>query len=264
MSIALMTEMNGITGITECNILPVSEDSILLTWPEKICVTQHQRILSIEEEIRSQLKEKIVESIVSYNALLIYYDLEKISFEQIHELLNKFLASSNLTEETKPSKVIEIPVYYGEEIALDIKHVAHACHLSIEEVITLHSKQTYRAFALGFTPGFCYLGSLNKQLILPRKSTPRLTVPKGAVAIAEQQTAIYPNSSPGGWHIIGQTPVPLYEKLNNQFFPKISVGQEVTFSPINKATFEQLSNQFNSDQFNSDQFNNKQPKRDSA
>ena len=90
---------------------------------------------------------------------------------------------------------------------------------------------------MGFTPGFCYLASLPNILHLPRKASPRTQVPKGAVAIAEQQTAVYPNQSPGGWHIIGQTPLPMYSTKNGQFNAKINVGQNVKFYAISKAEF---------------------------
>ena len=103
---------------------------------------------------------------------------------------------------------------------------------------SLH-QQTYTAYALGFTPGFCYLATLDKKLRLPRRTTPRTNVPAGAVAIAEQQTAIYPTESPGGWHIIGQTPIELYRAKDESFLPKITVGDQVKFTEICLNQFNQ-------------------------
>ena len=109
--------------------------------------------------------------------------------------------------------------------------------MSIDNVIKQHSSQTYHGYALGFTPGFCYLASLPHALHLPRKSSPRLKVPQGAVAIAEQQSAIYPIESPGGWHIIGQTPLPMFASKNGEFNATINVGQNVKFYAITQAEF---------------------------
>lgn len=229
----------------QCKIFPVSEDSILLSWPEKICPLQHEEIHTIKHTITSRLGKYIIESIASYNTLLIYYAIEKIPYQQFYTQLKHVLtlpAEVSEHQALNQNNIVEIPVYYGEEVAWDLAEVATRCQLSTADVVSLHSHETYRAYALGFTPGFCYLGALAKQLILSRKSTPRLTVPKGAVAIAESQTAIYPTSSPGGWHIIGQTPVSLYQASAEQFTPLISVGQRVKFIPITKTEFESLSN----------------------
>ncbi len=225
------------------DISPTSEESVLVTWPEKICPVQHQLIVSAAQIITSQHDNVIFESIVSYNSMILYYHFQHISYPQLqqHILASIHQAEINAQIEKANQETIDIPVYYGEKVAWDLAEVAKQCQLSVTEVISLHSQRTYRAYALGFTPGFCYLGSLDKKLRLPRKSTPRVTVPKGAVAIAEQQTAIYPNISPGGWHIIGQTPIEMFQKNETSFRPKINLGQQVKFIPINKQTFIELT-----------------------
>ncbi len=244
----------------------ISENAVLLEWPEKICATQHQHIMFCQQQASAFLKDVLIDCIASYASLIIYYKFEKIQ----HDTLNTFLleliqnptnnnnptstSSNSNHSDTVENSLIEIPVYYGEGAAWDIKTVALHNKLSIEEVIQLHSQPTYRAYALGFTPGFCYLGRLPAQLQLPRKSSPRLSVPKGAVAIAEQQTAIYPNTSPGGWHIIGQTPLDMYHAdltnnkeenksgacQNSQFNSTIQVGQSVKFVSITLEEFLSL------------------------
>jgi inhibitor of KinA len=220
-------------------ITPSSEECVLITWPEKICPVQHQTVIATEQAIKAQLPNVIFESIVSYNAMMLYYRFDKMTYFQLKQHIIDCVQLSEINEQNPLSltSIVEIPVYYGEEAAWDLADIAKQCQLSITEVITLHSQRTYRAYALGFTPGFCYLGPLDKKLNLPRKSTPRLSVPKGAVAIAEQQTAVYPNMSPGGWHIIGQTPLEMYQLQKELFLPLISVGQQVKFTPIDHATF---------------------------
>ena len=233
--------MNNIT------IHPSSENSVLITWPEKICSLQHQQILRTLSQLNTELNNIsdpfIFESIASYNSIMIYYYFNKISFHQLKARIHaciEFAIKADISEQAK-SLTIEIPVYYGEEAGWDLSNVAKQCQLSTNEVIERHSQQLYRSYALGFTPGFCYLGTLDTQLVLPRKATPRLQVPKGAVAIAEQQTAVYPNSSPGGWHIIGQTPVDLYQQNKGTFTPLIQVGQQVKFTAIDKTTYLELA-----------------------
>ncbi|MDO6445199.1 5-oxoprolinase subunit PxpB [Colwellia sp. 1_MG-2023] len=228
-------------------IHPSSENSVLITWPEKICPNQHQQILKtlslLNTELNNVSDPVVFESIASYNSIMIYYYFNKISFQQLKKRISdciELVINTNKAVQEK-SLTIEIPVYYGEEAGWDLSNVAKQCQLSLKEIITLHSQQVYRSYALGFTPGFCYLGTLNEQLVLPRKATPRLQVPKGAVAIAEQQTAVYPNSSPGGWHIIGQTPVDLYQQNKEAFTPLIQVGQQVKFTEIDKATYLELA-----------------------
>jgi len=225
----------------EFEISPTSEECVLITWPEKICPVQHQIIIGSEQAIKAQLPKVIFESIVSYNSMMLYYHYVQITYEQLKQHIIDCIQFVDLNEKkTKsPTSIVEIPVYYGEEVAWDLADVAQQCQLSVEEVISIHSQRTYRAYALGFTPGFCYLGSLDKKLVLPRKSTPRLNVPKGAVAIAEQQTSVYPNMSPGGWHVIGQTPIEMYQLQDECFLPKILVGQQVKFTPIDHDTFIQ-------------------------
>lgn len=233
--------------MSKITISYISENAVLLEWPEKICAEQHQHIMYCQHQICSALSTSVIDCITSYASLIIYYKFEQIGHETLNILLSNIINTPYLAKEKQAASTenitVEIPVYYGEESAWDIKRVTQQTKLSIDEVIQLHTQTTYRSYALGFTPGFCYLGELPKQLQLPRKSSPRLAVPKGAVAIAEQQTAVYPNASPGGWHIIGQTPIEMYytnNNMNGQFKSTISVGQSVKFHSISKAEFLSL------------------------
>ncbi len=231
---------------TAFSIEVVAENAILLSWPQQVSVVQHNEILTLQSLLKQQLSALIVESVASYHCLMIYYKIQLISTERLTEQIttianrkknaNKNLATNLVANQQTPSD-IQIPVYYDTEQQWDLHVVAKHCNMSIAEVIKQHSSTIYRSYALGFTPGFCYLASLPKTLTMARKSSPRTKVPKGAVAIAEQQTAIYPNESPGGWHIIGQTPLPMYQCSNGEFTPMISIGQSVQFYSISKAEF---------------------------
>ena len=234
----------------EITLTAVSENALLLTWPEIICAQQHQQIITCQQLINQRLSHLIIETVASYNSLMVYYPFEKITLSNIHNQLNELCQQLAQPAPRQAADVIvEIPVYYGTDAGWDLSLVAQQTQLSIGEVIRRHSGQTYHAYALGFTPGFCYLGRLDKSLSLPRRSSPRVHIPKGAVAIAEQQTAVYPKSSPGGWHIIGQTPMPMFtiEQQENQqsakFTPAISVGQQVVFKSIELDEFIALGGQ---------------------
>ncbi len=219
----------------------VAENALLLNWPQEIAIAQHNQIIALQILLNKQLPNLIIDAIASYHSLMIYYDFNIVNTEQIIrqivELFSTNTQHGNLENKQNSTDIIEIPVYYDHEHIWDLYSVAKQCQMTANEVIKLHSSTTYRSYALGFTPGFCYLASLPKALQLARKSSPRTKVPKGAVAIAEQQTAIYPNESPGGWHIIGQTPLPMYQALSNKFTPTIAIGQSVRFNAISKAEF---------------------------
>ena len=151
--------------------------------------------------------------------------------------LDEALASDALS--TADTELLTLPVCYDEAFGLDLAAVAEQCQLSPAEVIARHSEQSYRVYALGFSPGFAFMGRLDPALVLPRHSSPRAAVPAGSVAIAAQQTAIYPRQSPGGWHILGRCPLRLFDPAR-QPANCFRVGQRVRFQPISRAEFARL------------------------
>lgn len=240
-----------VSGIIPPEIIPLGDSAVMLLWPDIICPLQHQNIIATEQFIRQQLTSYLIDSVASYASLALYYDVDQVSYQDLAKAIKDTLKrfKENVISQTRSqaidssaddNKLIEIPVYYGEEYALDLAEIAQQKKLTTEEVIELHSGTRYRAYALGFTPGFCYLASLNNQIQLPRRNSPRAKVPAGAVAIAEQQTAVYPSESPGGWHIIGQTPLPMLQQGDGQLTPRINIGDEVQFIAIDKDTFDSL------------------------
>ncbi|WDE05772.1 5-oxoprolinase subunit PxpB [Thalassomonas viridans] len=226
----------------EVSLEAVSENALLLTWQEKICPKQHRHIIACRDAIHRQFAGLVIDTVASYNSLMVYYHFQLISLEKFTEQLRQV---TKQTRETgmggTEGTILEIPVYYGGQAGWDLPHVAKQTSLSPEQVIALHQEPVYRAYALGFTPGFCYLGSLPSRLQLPRRAVPRASVPKGAVAIAGRQTAVYPNASPGGWHILGQTPAAMYTVTAQEFQPLITPGQLVRFKAINADTFTAMS-----------------------
>ena len=212
-----------------------NEHSILIEWPPIIDENILNNILGFKKLILKKYTKLKVEVINTYNSILIIYNkgIDNINDEiSVFKTINE---SCSLVE-TPSSPIWEIPVCYDDEVAMDLERFSKEKNLSKQHIIELHSTSVYTVFFIGFLPGFLYLGGLNPKLFLDRKSTPSLHVKKGAVAIGGQQTGIYPQDSPGGWHIIGNTPVELFNSLNEKPM-LISAGDKVKFKPIDKQEY---------------------------
>ena len=172
---------------------------------------------------------------------VIQTDAEKVTREVI-DLLDKFNNSKH--EEVTEVKKIELPVYYGAEVAVDLAMLAEEKKLTVDEVVKIHSNAVYKVISLGFAPGFAYLSGLDERLVIPRMSTPK-TVTKGSLGIADRQTAVYPKTSPGGWVIIGNCPVELFDVRagNVEEISPFEVGAEVRFVPVSRDEFIKLGGQ---------------------
>ena len=193
-------------------------------------------LLAIEKSARRHFNGILTDSVIGYATLTLFFKPLQFQRDRVEAWL---LAQVDLTKSDThcdPSAAIILPVLYHPSVAPDLEWLADEKGLSIDDVIALHSETTYFAYATGFAPGFCYLGTLPSQLVTPRLATPRNKVPAGSVAIADLQTAVYPCESPGGWRLIGQCPQPLFD-LNNTPANLLSVGDTVRFEPMSEADF---------------------------
>ncbi|RUO55464.1 5-oxoprolinase subunit PxpB [Pseudidiomarina homiensis] len=209
-------------------------DALMLVLEERIDLQVNRAIQRLARELADHTA--VQEVVPSYHTLLIYYDVLEVNEKQLRHLLEPVVkALLAAPDEVTPqqSSVHTIAVCYHPEVAADLEAVAAATDLSVEAVAELHSGTTYHVYALGFAPGFAYLGDVPEQLRLPRHSTPRQKVPKGSVAIAGQQTAIYPRTSPGGWQLIGRAVQ----------WPELQAGDRVRFEPISLAEFRRMNDQ---------------------
>ena len=211
-----------------------SVDSLVVYFGNEIS----EEIASYVQKAYLSLKnlniEGIIEIIPSYTSIYISYDIFKYDYSSLCKVLEN---SINLDYEDNSEKnIINIDVYYGKEVGLDLNDMSIKKKLSIEEIIEIHSKKLYDVYAIGFAPGFAFLASVDDRIALPRLSSPRKSVPKGSVAIADSQTAVYPQSSPGGWNIIGRTARELFDKSLEKLSP-LSVGDKVKFNAITKEEF---------------------------
>ncbi len=211
-------------------ITPMGEKAILIQIEASIDEEVLKKILSLKQFLSKKLLKEKVEVVSTYSSLLVNYRSPIKDFYGEVLRLKRLLNEANIENKTE-RKVFHIPVCYEEEFSLDMNELSARKNLNRKEVIRLHSAPLYTVFFIGFLPGFLYLGGLDEKLQISRKEQPRLEVVKGAVGIGENQTGIYPKTSPGGWQIIGNSPVPLFEK--DEVPPcKISAGDKVKFYPV--------------------------------
>lgn len=209
-------------------IVPIGDSSALVQLGDEIDFTTNQRVHSLAIHIETSTLPGIIETVPAYATLLVHYDPLILSFTQIKNYLRARIAQAEEIDSRKPRQV-EVPVRYGGEYGPDLEFVASHCNLQIEDVIRLHMERIYTIFMMGFTPGFPYMGKLADTLITPRLQTPRTHVPVGTVAIAGLQTGIYSIDSPGGWRLIGWTPLRLFSPESDAPF-LFSPGDEVKFT----------------------------------
>ena len=219
----------------------------LLTGDTSLCAEFGNEINEkINAEIRAfnilLLKERltgIVETVPTYRSLMIHYDPAVLSYDDLVRHLQELTGQLDQVE-IPPSDVLEIPVLYGGEMGPDLAFVAEHAKLSEEEVIRIHSSTEYLIYMLGFTPGFTYLGGMSDAIETPRLTTPRVLIPAGSVGIAGKQTGIYPIDSPGGWQLIGRTPVRMYDPdRETPILPQ--AGQYIKFRSIDQAEYDKIA-----------------------
>lgn len=215
--------------------------AILIEWQAIIDAKILEDILLFKEKIQTKKKDLLVDLIVGYNSLTLLYKTQVNAFKkEVIELKELYNTSLNLKKNT--NYVWEIPVCYHTDFGIDLEEISNRKNIAIPKIIQLHTQVDYTVFFIGFLPGFLYLGGLQEQLFLDRKSNPRLNVPKGAVAIGAKQTGVYPTESAGGWQIIGKTPITFFNvDSKNPCFAK--AGDKIRFRSISKEEFYKIETQ---------------------
>lgn len=211
-----------------------SVDSLIIYFGNEISQDISLKVKKAFKSIMALNDEGLIEVIPSYSSIFISYDIFKYDFNTLQEKM-EYSIDLDISENTE-EKIVNIDVYYGREVGLDLEDISNKTSLSIDEIISIHSDKLYDVYAIGFLPGFAYLGNVNKKIAMPRLSSPRKIIPKGSLALADTQTAIYPQDSPGGWNIIGRTAMELFDKKLDCLSP-LSVGNKVKFNSISKEEF---------------------------
>lgn len=208
-------------------IVPLGDSSLLIQFGSDIDISVNQRVHALAGLLEASPFKGMIETVPAYATLLVHYDPLIVSFAKVRDFLRGKLSQAEAAVTRNPKRV-EVPVRYGGEFGVDLEAVARHLRLQVEEVIRLHSGKLYTVFMMGFTPGFPYMGKLDDALVMPRLEAPRTRVPAGTVAIAGSQTGIYPLASPGGWHLIGWTPLTLFDPRADAPF-LFAPGDEVKF-----------------------------------
>ena len=217
-------------------ILPYGEQALLINYEQKISLEIHRKVMGLQEQIVQAKIEAIQYIIPAYCSLTIGFDPFQISYAVLKERILA-LSDQNFDSADPNIQSHQIPVCYDPEFAWDMEEIQTHTGLSQEEIITLHSSKPYTVYMLGFLPGFPYMGSVSPNLECPRKEQPRLKIEAGSVGLAGKQTGIYPSRAPGGWQILGRTPVKAFNPVKENPF-LFQAGDQVQFYPISRVEFE--------------------------
>lgn len=226
-----------------------SDQSLLVTFGQQekkgradALPLQTQNTLEVHERVRKLLRLMELQPVAgvrnlhpAYCSLLVKFDALKLRHEDLEKILHAYLKQLEKADLPEPRRV-EIPVCYGSEYGPDLNEVAALHHLTAAQVIELHASLNYLVYFLGFVPGFAYLGELPEALVTPRLATPRRMVPAGSVGIAGNQTGVYPFVTPGGWRLLGRTPLAMF-RTDREALSLLSIGDRVRFVPVSRERF---------------------------
>lgn len=215
-----------------------SYDSLIVYFGDTISRQTSKRLTSAYYKLKNARLEGIKEIIPAFSSLFVRYDIFVYEQAQIIQILKKLFQSLDLDSDFE-GRVMEIGVYYSLQTGLDLERISKQKNLSIDEIIHTHSQRQYFVYAVGFLPAFAYMGEVDEKIATTRLESPRSSIPKGSVGIADNQTAIYPKQSPGGWNIIGKTPQELFS-TKYKGLSYLKMGDLVRFKPITKKEFLNL------------------------
>ena len=225
--------------------LKVSGDrAILVEFENRIAPEINRQVRSFCVALEERGIEGITEIVPAYCAVTVHYRPEKILYDVLAKELKEILDHLD-NMEIPPATVWEIPVCYGGELGPDLAFVAEHNNLTPEDVVRIHTEPEYLVYMLGFTPGFPYLGGMSAEIAAPRLSAPRVKIPAGSVGIAGQQTGVYPIASPGGWQLIGRTPVKFYDVTREEPV-LVKAGDYIKFTAVDEASYQKIAEQVES------------------
>lgn len=229
---------------TSYSFSPVGDQALLLTFGQAVDMAldadANARVMALYQDLKGQAPVWLRDMVPSLRALLIYYDAREIGYAELCTLIERELSALGQHQGGEGGRQLCLPVCYDEEFALDLASVADSKGLSPEAVLAKHQASQFKVYMLGFMPGAPYLGGLDPDLSLPRRASPRAVVPAGSVAIASTMGVIYPKQSPGGWHVLGRCPLPLFDPGNDTAPCLLAPGDFIRFQAISRPDYEAL------------------------
>lgn len=219
-------------------IIPLGDSAVIIQFDSNISLPALHKVSALAAHLKEYPFPGMVEYVPAFTTVTIYYNPIQLSYKDVCLVLEQILSEHYDTFEIAPN-TMEIPVCYGDEYGPDLKFVAEHNGLTEEEVIQIHSDAEYLVYMIGFAPGFPYLGGMSEKIGAPRRSSPRFSIPAGTVGIAGMQTGVYPLETPGGWQLIGRTPLSLF-RPNDSSPSLLQAGDIVRFKPISREEYEQL------------------------
>jgi inhibitor of KinA len=219
-----------------------SDQSLLVYFGQEIALQAHQQVRKLLRLLEMEPIGGVRNLHPAYCSLLVKFDGLRLRHDEVEATLRRYLERFEEIELPEP-RLVEIPVCYGEEFGPDLAEVCAIHGLTPAQAIELHASAEYLVYFLGFVPGFAYLGELPEALVTPRLGTPRRRVPAGSVGIAGNQTGVYPFATPGGWRLIGRTPVAMF-RAEREGFSLLAIGDRVRFAPISAERFGALEREW--------------------
>lgn len=224
--------------MSEVRYLVAGDSAVCVEFGNEISPEINKKIRAFKIAVEKSDIPGIVETVPTYRSLLVHYHPEVIGFKALTEEFDKLMGSLSSIP-IPPPTVIEIPVLYGGEMGPDIENVAEHNHETVEEVIKIHTSEEYLIYMIGFIAGFPYLGGMSKEIATPRLKSPRVKIEGGSVGIAGEQTGIYPVASPGGWQLIGRTPLKLYD-ADREKPVLLEAGQYIKFAAVTEEEYKKI------------------------
>jgi inhibitor of KinA len=223
---------------TEPRYLQSGDTALVVEFGDRVDARLSGLVLSLGRRVDAAAIPGVVEVVPTFRSLMVHYDPLRLTKKDLKRRLGPMIEGLEATQSI--GRHWRIPTCYDESVGLDLVDVAARTNLTMPQLIERHSATVFHVYMMGFLPGFPYLGGLPEELELPRRQNPRLKVPRGSVAIAMAMTCIYTQESPGGWHVLGRTPVPLWDLHRNPPAP-LSAGDTVLFQPISLSEYASLS-----------------------
>jgi KipI family sensor histidine kinase inhibitor len=217
--------------------LPSGDAALVVEFGNQVDPEISGLVLTLAHKIEAAAWPGLIEVVPTFRSLLIYYDPLTLPQSELKKNIQPLLQGLSATERT--GRRWRLPACYDEEMGLDLAEVAARVGMRVPDLIALHSSATFHVYMMGFLPGFPYLGGLPSALELPRRENPRVKVPRGSVAIAMAMTCIYTLESPGGWHVLARTPIPLWD-LRREPPAVLAAGDQIVFAPVSLREFEEL------------------------